>query len=611
MASHMRKAAERDQFQPERYSARASVEKGGWTAPRIIACVLLVVIALAGLCCFDLYRSSRAVLDEADDVMTAVDDLKAAVKKGDAEALAQVTETMVDSAHSIQGAVHSPAWYLASLVPGYGSDVHSIQVLSDVFVDLADNALTPIAANPMVMNYKDVFSDGAVDLVALQSLSASLEEAAPVFLRSADKITALPKANIEKLDTVLSKVQDGVGSASGMIELVQSMLPHLNTLLGAGQTKNYLIVAYTNAELRSSGGFPGSWTLVTVKDGKIAMGKTVTLQQKEDDFIVFREDEKAAFPGVSGNMGSIPFLPDFTFVGYYMAQGYEHHRNVHINGVVAIDPVFLQRVLELTGGVTASDGTLVDGTNAAWELMSNAYWRFGNEGKKQDQFFAEVASLSFDKLMHSLGKVSITDLFNMLMKSAEDHRLQIWMEDEGLQQLFMEYGFSGKIPDDPTRPEVGVYLNDNTWAKIGWYTKVDTSVSEPVENGDGSKTYDVVTTITNSAWDNELEYSPRYVWGYNWPDKRTDSDMILFPLIMAPAGGSISDMQTEGYGGLGHYTLYGLDAYTGVMHADVGESIVLRYKVTTSPEATELLTVRKTPLAQERLLSVEYAWDEE
>ena len=610
MASHIRTDAHEAHMAPQRRSAHARPGKG-WTTARIIAVAVLVVIALAGLCAFDLYSSSRSVLAESDDVLAAIDDLKGAVKKGDSEALQQAVDDVVNVAHSIKGEVHSPAWYLATLAPKYGSDIKSVQKLSDVFVDLADNALVPIASNPTVMNYKNVFSAGSVDLVALESLSGSLEAAAPVFLRSADTIISLPPAHIEQLSKVLNTVQEGIGSATGMIELAQSLLPHVNTLLGGGgATRNYLVVAFTNAELRSAGGFPGSWTLVTVKDGKIAMGKTVTLQQKDDDFLTFREDELKAFPGVDGNMGSIPFLPDFTQVGRYMAEGYEYHRNVHIDGVIAIDPVFLQHVLALTGGVTASDGTLVDGTNAAWELMSNAYWRFGNQGKQQDQFFAEVASLSFDKLMHSLGTVSLTDLYAMLSDSAADHRLQVWMENEDLQQIFADQGFSGKVPDDPTKPELGVYLSDNTWAKIGWYTKLDTRVSEPTENADGSKTYDVVTTISNSAWDDELEYSPRYVWGYNAPDKRTDSDMVLVPLIMAPAGGSITNMNLEGYGWISKYTLYGYDAFTGVLNADVGENLVLTYQVTTAPEAKELLTVRKTPLAQERLLSTEYAWDE-
>ena len=90
----------------------------------------------------------------------------------------------------------------------------------------------------------------------------------------------------------------------------------------------------------------------------------------------------------------------------------------------------------------------------------------------------------------------------------------------------------------------------------------------------------------------------------------TDSDMVLVPLIMAPAGGSITNFTHDGYGWISKYTLYGYDAYTGVLNADVGESVVFTYQVTTAPEATELLTVRKTPLAQERLLTIEYALEQ-
>lgn len=582
----------------------------GWSTPRIVMCVVLVLVALIGLCAFDLYRSSRSVVNETDDVLSSAADIKGALKRGDTVALQRAVKDMDNIAHQIRGEVHSPSWYLVSILPVYGSDVRSVQKMADVFVDLTDNAMIPIASDPDIMNYQDVFSNGSIDLVALKSLSGSLEKAVPVFLRGSDKIMALPKAHINELDEVLSTVQDRLASLTDMIELTQDLLPNVDTLLGGGgKTRNYLVVAFTNAELRSAGGFPGSWTLITVNNGNINMGQTVTLQQKADDFIAFRADEKEAFPGVDGNMGSIPFLPDFTQVGKYMAQGYEHHRNVHIDGVIAIDPVFLQYLLGLTGGVTSSDGTLVDGTNAAWELMSNTYWRYGNESKLEDQFFAEVASLSFGKLMHGLGTVSLTDLYDMMDDSAKDHRLQIWMEDSKLQQSFTKHGFSGEVPNDPTHPELGVYLSDNTWAKIGWYVKLDTVVSKPTNNSDGTKSYKVVTTMGNSAWQEELLYSPRYVWGYNSPSKRSDTDMVLVPLIMAPAGGTITDMDYEGYGWLSKYTLYGHDAYTGVLNADVGESIVLSYTVTTAPEAKVPLTVRKTPLAQERLLTIEYAWE--
>ena len=581
----------------------------GWNKSRIVALIVGVVIAFLVICGFDLYRSQQSVVAEAKATMLVVDDLKGAMKHGDRAALDKAVADVVDEAHKVHGEVNSPAWLLASFVPYFGSDVRSVQTLADVAVDLAENALVPVADNPTILNAKDVFKNGAVDLDALGSLSDSLEEAAPVFLRNVNKIAALPDAHTERLDETLSSIKEDLGSTSGMIELAQSLLPEIDSLMGGdGAPRNYLVVAYSNAELRSDGGFPGSWTLVTVNDGEIEMGKTVALQLKPDDFITFREDELALFPGLKGNMGSIPFLPDFRRVAPYLAQGYEYHRGVHVDGVIAIDPVFLQRILKLTGGVVASDGTKVDGTNAAWELMSNAYWRFGNAGSLQDRFFGEVASLSFDKLMHDLGKVSLTDLYSTLSSSASDHRLQIWFENDYLQKAFARQGFSGALSDDPTRPELGIFLNDDTWAKIGWYAKLDTYVSNPKRNPDGSKTYDVTTTISNTAWKDELEYSPRYIWGYNQEEKLTDSDMILAPLFVAPAGGKISDLTLNGEPWDMEHTLYDRQVYYGVVHADVGESVVVRYEVTTSPDAIENLEVRKTPLAQERLLTIQYGW---
>lgn len=585
-------------------------KQGGWTRARIVTVTILVIIALVGLCGFDLYSSSRSVINDAKEVSTLVGDLKSALKKGDAEKLQTTTDSMVKSAHKIRRKVHTPAWFLASFVPVYGNDVRTIMTLSDIFADLADNALVPIVSSEAAMNYKDVFHDGAINLQAVQSLSGALDQAQPAFARSAEAVSELPEVHIAALAEVIPELEEGIISASGMVDLARGLLPHLSTMFGGdGQARNYLVVALNNAEVRTAGGYPGSWTLVTVQNGKISMGKTVTLQSKPDDFLEFREDEKSIFTGITGNMGGIAYLPDFPRTASLMAQGYEHYRQVHVNGVVAIDPVFLEKVLTLTGGVTSSDGTLVDGTNTAWQLMSNAYWRFGNDGKSQDKFFAEVASLSFGKLMQSLGSVSITELYGLFEKCAAAHRIQVWMEDPEVEQLFVDLGFSGKLADDPTTPVLGVYVNDNTWSKMGWYVSLDTRVSDPVENSDGSKTYDVVTTIMNTGWADEIQYSPRYVWGYNGDAKRTDTDMVVFPFIAAPAGGSVSDIHTEGYGWVNPCTLYDRPCLYGVANMDARESFVMTYKVTTSPEATEPLTVYRMPLAQESLLSVEYAWE--
>lgn len=43
------------------------------------------------------------------------------------------------------------------------------------------------------------------------------------------------------------------------------------------------------------------------------------------------------------------------------------------DGVIAIDPLFLQNMLAVTGGVTMPDGSVLDGTNTAQTLLNIVY----------------------------------------------------------------------------------------------------------------------------------------------------------------------------------------------------------------------------------------------
>ena len=45
--------------------------------------------------------------------------------------------------------------------------------------------------------------------------------------------------------------------------------------------------------------------------------------------------------------------------------------------------------------ITAPDGATLDGTNTAQALLSDVYWKYGDDGDAQDAYFASVAELAF------------------------------------------------------------------------------------------------------------------------------------------------------------------------------------------------------------------------
>ena len=143
---------------------------------------------------------------------------------------------------------------------------------------------------------------------------------------------------------------------------------------------------------------------------------------------------------------------------------------------------------------------------------------------------------------------------------------------------------------------LGVYVNDNTWAKICWYLTLNTQVTGSVTNADGTVTYDVTTTFTNTITAEEAESAYTYITGDS-PLKRSTDDMCLSPLLVAPAGGTITDVACSGVGTFTEVTLYGHDVWAGSVNIGAQETATVTYKVTVAAGASALL-VHQTPTAQ-------------
>lgn len=154
---------------------------------------------------------------------------------------------------------------------------------------------------------------------------------------------------------------------------------------------------------------------------------------------------------------------------------------------------------------------------------------------------------------------------------------------------------------------MGVYLNDDSYSKLSWYTQAGTTIDGGTKNADGTTTYNVTTTLTNTITPEEAASAPIYIYGGN-ADKRNNSDMLHFVYFIAPAGGTITNFSASDgliftdYG-VNEAALSGLQFIRVRTHLRSGESGTFTYQVTVPAEATQPLALRTTPLAQESLMS--------
>lgn len=590
--------------------------KGGRRKKRKVVLIVLGVIFVilaavgitGGILAMRILDSVKVVKAEAQEIMGEFPQITDAIKETDSERLKGIAQDISTRAHNIQDEVGTDIWDIAAKVPVYGGDVDSARILSDVLVDLADNALAPIASNSDIMNLKNVFHDGMVEVGALQSLVGALDDAAPVISRCAEKVETVPPAKIDQVNEMVGKAKERIVSINDMLVQAQEILPYLPAMLGAdGQTRNYLVIAQNNAEFRSCGGLPGSCGVMSITDGQISLGEFDSMLHWEVFQVDSTEEERAFF---ATNFDTDPaqanVVPDFERVGRMFQQYWEQWDGTMVDGVIALDPVFLQHMLALSGGFETSDGTYVDGTNAAFELMSNVYWRYGLYQYGHDVFFTEAAELAAKTFFSHIGDAGIVNFYEALTRDMDAHRLLVWMARDEEQNLVRKFNADNAIDHDIARPELGIYLNDDTYSKMSWYARVEINVGEGVKNEDGTTTHDVSISLANTMTPYEAANAGDYITGFS-DFKRFPGDMIDVMIVLAPEGATITDID----GGSAEFVtdswIYGVQALRTRYFTAPEESSYLSFRLTLPAEATEPLRVRATPSAQEGNLVINVA----
>lgn len=571
---------------------------------QILLIVLAVLIVVGGTCGFFMYQDLKAIKSEAQNAKQELAVYKDALMNGKSDELSSSAASLAQSTQTMADRLSSPLWTAAEIVPVYGQDVRQGRELVGVANDFMHNGLLPFSNDLNGVSIKSLVKDGGqVDIPILQKVVNAVLAIKVPLTDTIHKIQSLEPFHIQKINDVLEGAQSMLSQASDLLDEADDVLPQLPVMLGAdGQTKTYLVVALNNVETRSSGGFPGAWGTMTVTDGKIALnGDFASLQNARQDAgtgFTPTDEESAAFDMGSAafNPGSAMMTPQFPRAAEAAAQSWLAFKNQAVNGVVAVDPVFLQSLLAVTGQSVDVNGIHVDGSNAATVLMHDTYWNIPVDA--QDAFFSGVAGASFQAIFAGLGHADSGDLAKTILDGALTRNFQVWMADPDQEAAIDALGFSGKLEADPAKPVLGTYTNDYTWSKMDWYLNMNTQVGEGVKNADGSTSYQVTTTVTNAMTPEEAAAAPLYVYGGN-PDKRSQGDMLTHLYLLAPAGGYISDIQGQGgVFSVAQHSVYGYDEWTCSLQENPQETTTITYTVTTSPEATQPLTVSRTPAAR-------------
>ena len=98
------------------------------------------------------------------------------------------------------------------------------------------------------------------------------------------------------------------------------------------------------------------------------------IQNADEPVVDLTAEERLLFTDKLGkDIRDVNFTPDFPRTGEIVSAMWARQYGVAVDGVIAIDPLFLQNMLAVTGGVAMPDGSTLDGTNTAQTLLHDVY----------------------------------------------------------------------------------------------------------------------------------------------------------------------------------------------------------------------------------------------
>ena len=598
--------------QPPMRNWEMAKKKKGHPVRNTLIVLLLIIIVIGGVGGFTgytLYNSAKQVRSDASAVMSDISDLKAKIISDDPSQATATAADIAKRASNMKAETSGWEWTVASYVPVYGSDVAKVRELSNVFDDLAQNALVPLMGEVSQISLKNLFVDGGLNVEYTQRLVNAVDSAAPVIERCANTVENMGEANLEQVNSPLRTAKSTLGKLNTAAQFVDGIAPTFADMVGAdGAPRTYLICAQQNSEVRSTGGMIGSVGSLTIDNGRMSLndfrGVVDIYPERTDPHFEISDEEAVAF---GSNASWVPsttnYIPDWPRVSEILSYYWEQRGYGAVNGVIGVDPVFLQHILALTGPVTTGSGITVDGSNTASFLGHEVY--FIDDTDLQDAIFTEIGAAAFQHLIGSISDVPLMTLVEQVHGDMVKRHLQIYMKNESEEEAMKIIGADGSLPTDETEPVLGVYANNDSRSKIDWYLKLTTEVDGGTKNSDGTTTYHAVTRLTNMIVPGEenesLSESSRT---HNAP-MRSIADMIDWVILSGPAGGYITNMNIDGYFsadsdyGMYEHSWKGIDIWHGKCQFLPGETVTLSYDVVVSAHATEPLKVVSTPTYQE------------
>lgn len=570
----------------------------------VLLFLLLCAGGAVGVVGYRFYQQAMLVKDHEMRAVQLLQSVKDMSSLQSADALDRLVTQVQAETSTARQISHGTLWRYAASVPQYGQDIQTVQGMTDVMDAVATDSMPRLAtvmkgvASASLSN-----GNGQVNLQPIVDAQGGFNDTYQLLMQQYDQLKSLPQPSVSLVKDVYERSVDQFGQLADAIRQTNESLQMLPQFLGANGSRTYVIVAQTTSESRSSGGLVGSLGTITANNGGVAVGDFHPNVLFEPLYYGPTSEERSVFDGplvFNFDIRDTTAMPDFSKVAQRVRKIWNYSRYAgNVDGVMMIDPVFIQEMVRISGKtITLDNGVVLNGTNTAEYLLNTIYKDVPIA--KQDAYFEFVAKTTMNYMLTDMKISTMMKMSQAMGSLAQQRHLYMYTFHDDEAKNFQGAGFAKESPSSEENPEVGVYLNQQNASKMDWYIKRHTVITRTGTNADGSQNYHVSFTMTNTVSKEDAENLTWYiVGGGNGGGIAGAGISIEKMLFYAPAGGSLTNLRASGTGTSTDHqakTFNGKSLQTAVATLSSGETLTYDFDVTTSPKATSQLSLDQTPM---------------
>ncbi|MEA1926320.1 MAG: DUF4012 domain-containing protein [Patescibacteria group bacterium] len=316
------------------------------------------------------------------------------------------------------------------------------------------------------------------------------------------RIEDLPAEYQEKF----RKAKQVIPVAISAIEIFHQHSEIFLELLGNNGSRKYLLLFQNNQEIRPTGGFIGSYGLLSISNGNV---KKFIIDGIFNPDGQFREDIIPPRPLQKVTAGwsthDANWFPHFPASAEKIASFYEKTGGPTVDGIITMTPTVMEKMLEVTGPIRMDEyEMIIDSDNFIRETQYEVEENYDREENQPKKFLADLAPEILNRLFNVSDAASVSKAVIALSGALKEKQILLYSFEDSVQEVISKRGWSGEIRQ--TKGDFLMVVNTNI---NGYKTDgvIDETISHKAEiMPDGTIINTVSIRRTHNGGDADYEW---------------------------------------------------------------------------------------------------------